>query len=109
MTILPILQKPLTMKTILFSLFLGISLVSFGQDPYLKDQYEFPIGASMNPRLLAENEAYRKLASSEFNSVTPENHMKIMLVHPEANRFDFTKGDEIVAFAKGQQKRGDFL
>ena len=93
------------MKTILFSLLFGMSLVSFGQDQFLKDHYHFPIGASMNPRLLAENEAYRKLATSEFNSVTAENHMKMMLVHPEANRFDFSKGDEIVAFAKGQQKR----
>ena len=93
------------MKTILFSLFLGISLGTFGQDQYLKDHYKFPIGASMNPRLLAENDAYRKLASTEFNSVTAENHMKMMLIHPDANRFDFAKGDEVVAFAKGQQKR----
>ncbi len=93
------------MKTILFCLLLGIAQSSWGQSPLLKDQVSFPIGASMNPRLLAENEAYHQLASSEFNSVTAENHMKMVLVHPEANRFDFSKGDEIVRFAQGQQKR----
>jgi endo-1,4-beta-xylanase len=99
------LRKPIFMKTILFCLLLGIAQSSLGQSPLLKDQVSFPIGASMNPRLLVENEAYLKLASSEFNSVTAENHMKMMLVHPEANRFDFSKGDEIVRFAQGQQKR----
>ena len=88
------------MKTILFSLFLGISLGTFGQDQYLKDHYKFPIGASMNPRLLAENDAYRKLASTEFNSVTAENHMKMVNIHPEKDRFDFSKGDEIIGFAQ---------
>jgi endo-1,4-beta-xylanase len=54
---------------------------------------------------VAENEAYRNVAIAEFNSVTAENHMKMMLVHPEANRFDFSKGDEIVTFAKDHKKR----
>lgn len=100
-----ILRKPIFMKTILFCLLLGIAQSSWVQSPLLKDQVSFPIGASMNPRLLVENEAYLKLASSEFNSVTAENHMKMMLVHPDAYRFDFSKGDEIVRFAQSQQKR----
>lgn len=93
------------MKTFLFCLLLGLTHISYGQATYLKDRYNFPIGASMNPRLLAENNAYRNVAIAEFTSVTAENHMKMMLVHPEANRFDFSKGDEIVAFAKDHQKR----
>jgi endo-1,4-beta-xylanase len=79
--------------------------MAYSQYRYLKDQVSFPIGASMNPRLLIENEAYLKLASSEFNSVTAENHMKMMLIHPEENRFEFTLGDAIVQFAQGNKQR----
>jgi GH35 family endo-1,4-beta-xylanase len=52
--------------------------ISFGQESFLKDHFLFPMGASLNPRLLAENEAYRNVATTEFNSVTAENHMKMM-------------------------------
>lgn len=93
------------MKTLIFGLLIGLIHISYGQAQFLKDRYHFPIGASMNPRLLAENNAYRNVAITEFTSVTAENHMKMMLVHPEADRFDFSKGDEIVAFAKDHQKR----
>lgn len=93
------------MKTLIFGLLIGLTHISYGQAQFLKDRYHFPIGASMNPRLLAENNAYRNVAITEFTSVTAENHMKMMLVHPEADRFDFSKGDEIVAFAKDHQKR----
>ncbi len=93
------------MKSLLFCLLLAAPLIAHGQGPFLKDRYKFPIGASLNPRLLAENEAYHKVATSEFTSVTAENHMKMLLVHPEANRFDFSRGDEIVEFAQSTQKR----
>jgi endo-1,4-beta-xylanase len=93
------------MKTIFICLFILLTQRSLGQSPLLKDQFSFPLGASMNPRLLQENEAYRQLATTEFNSVTAENHMKMMMVHPDANRFDFSKGDEIFQFAKSNKKR----
>ena len=93
------------MKTLIFGILVGLTHISYGQAPYLKDRYNFPIGASINPRLVSENNAYRNVAITEFTSITAENHMKMMLVHPEANRFDFSKGDEIVTFAKDHKKR----
>ena len=99
------LRKTYFMKNILLGLLICLGQISFGQESFLKDHFLFHIGASLNPRLLAENEAYRKVATTEFNSVTAENHMKMMLVHPEANRFDFSRGDEIVKFAQASQKR----
>jgi len=93
------------MKSIFCCLFLGICLITHGQSPYLKDQVPFPLGASLNPRLLENNHNYRARATTEFNSITAENHMKMMLVHPEANRFDFSKADELVGFAASNQKR----
>jgi endo-1,4-beta-xylanase len=93
------------MKLFFIFCLLSISLILQGQELYLKDQFLFPIGVSLNPRLLAENESYEFRAINEFNSVTAENHMKMMLVHPEAQRFDFTKADEIIKFAKDQKSR----
>ena len=88
----------------LIALLLGLSTLVNAQS-LLKDAIPFRLGASVNPRLLAENEAYRNIASQEFTSMTAENHMKMMLIHPAADYFDFSKGDEIVAFAAKSGKR----
>ncbi|MHA8100716.1 endo-1,4-beta-xylanase [Aquirufa nivalisilvae] len=97
------------MKRILTLLLLGftpfLQAQNSGTAPYLKQILSYPLGASVNPRLLEENASYRALASSEFTSLTAENHMKMALIHPEANRFDFSKGDEILAFAKKNKSR----
>ncbi|MCZ2483166.1 endo-1,4-beta-xylanase [Aquirufa nivalisilvae] len=97
------------MKRIITLLLLGLAPFLQAQQinstNFLKQIIPFPLGASLNPRLLEENLAYRTLAASEFNSITAENHMKMALIHPEANRFDFVKGDEIVAFAKKNKSR----
>ena len=88
----------------LIVLLLSLSTLVNAQN-LLKDAITFPLGASVNPRLLAENEAYRNIAGNEFTSMTAENHMKMMLIHPAPDRFDFSKGDEIVAFAAKTGKR----
>lgn len=97
------------MKRILTLLLLGftpfLQAQSSGTATYLKQILTYPLGASVNPRLMEENASYRALASSEFTSLTAENHMKMALIHPEANRFDFSKGDEILAFAKNNKSR----
>ena len=93
------------MKNILYCLLLSLTHMAYSQDRYLKNQYTFPIGASVNPRLLTTNEAYRNIATSEFNSITAENHMKMMLIHPDSDRFDFSKGDELIKFARDNNKR----
>ena len=88
----------------LIVLLLSLSTLANAQN-LLKDAIDYRLGASVNPRLLSENEAYRGIASNEFTSITAENHMKMMLAHPAADRFDFSKGDEIVAFASSTGKR----
>jgi len=90
----------------LIACLLGISTFCYGQKaPLLKEVLNFRLGASVNPRLLVENEAYREIVKNEFSSLTAENHMKMMYVHPEAERFDFSKGDDLVNFAKATGKR----
>ncbi len=46
------------------------------------------------------DEEYRELVGQEFNSVTPENHLKWEMVHPEQGEYDFERADEIVAYAQ---------
>jgi endo-1,4-beta-xylanase len=89
----------------LIILLLGLCYCLSAQEPLLKEAVKFPLGASVNPRMLNENEAYRNIAKTEWTSLTAENHMKMMLIHPAADRFDFTKGDEIIAFAAANGKR----
>jgi len=54
----------------------------------LKDYYKdyFPIGVAVAPRNLAGDEA--QLILQQFNSITPENAMKMGPIHPEENRYN---------------------
>ena len=98
------------MKSLFTFLTLLVTQFLWAQNPsnsklFLKDVVAFPLGASLNPRLLDENMTYRERAGSEFNSLTAENHMKMVNIHPAADRFDFEKGDELVRFAQNRNMR----
>ncbi|HSQ27796.1 MAG TPA: endo-1,4-beta-xylanase [Anaerolineales bacterium] len=68
----------------------------------LAKKHDIRIGTAVSANLL-KDEAYAVLLSNEFNMVTPEVDMKWENIHPEPDRFDFTKGDTIVAFAQIHQ------
>jgi len=77
----------------------------------LKDYYKdyFPIGASVTPRSLSGPDA--DLILRQFNSLTPENAMKMGPIHPEENRYYWKDADSIVSFAQahGLRVRGHNL
>ncbi|MBC3787456.1 endo-1,4-beta-xylanase [Spirosoma utsteinense] len=85
------------------TLLLGTALVRQAPEPTLKEAYKnfFPIGVAVAPRNLTGPEA--DLIIRQFNSITPENSMKMGPIHPEENRYAWTDTDAIVAFA---QKNG---
>lgn len=66
----------------------------------LKDYYAtyFPIGVAVSPRALKTDEA--KLILQQFNSITPENAMKMGPIHPKENEYNWRGADSIAAFAK---------
>lgn len=66
----------------------------------LKDYYKdyFPIGVAVSPRALKTDEA--SLIRAEFNSITPENAMKMGPVHPQEHEYFWKDADSIVAFAQ---------
>jgi endo-1,4-beta-xylanase len=80
-------------------------------DKGLKDYYKnyFPIGVAVN--MAAINGPEAELIVKEFNSVTPENDMKMGPIHPLENQYNWKNADAIVAFAqkKGMKIRGHNL
>lgn len=76
----------------------------------LAKQSNIYVGAAMETRHLKEPE-FALTFASQFNQLTPENEMKWSYIHPERDRFDFTKGDELVAFAEkhGMEVKGHAL
>jgi len=66
----------------------------------LKDYYKkyFAIGVAVRPSDLKNHEE-SSLILNEFNSITPENAMKMGPIHPSENRYFWRDADEIVDFA----------
>ncbi len=78
----------------------------------LKDYYKnyFPIGVAVAARDIKDT-GQVKLILQQFNSITPENSMKMAPIHPEENRYNWRDADSIVAFAQahGLRVRGHNL
>ena len=99
-------------------LFLTLLCVAYGvtaqQAPSggLKDYYKnyFPVGVAVSAADL-KNQGEVALILSQFNSLTPENAMKMGPIHPEENRYNWKDADSIVAFAQahGLRVRGHNL
>ena len=66
----------------------------------MKDHFKdyFTLGVAVSPRALKTDEA--QLIVREFNSMTPENAMKMGPIHPFENQYNWVGGDSIAAFAK---------
>ena len=92
------------MKKIPFILCLFVtSVTTFAQtsaDKGLKDYYKdyFLLGVAVSPQVLKSDEA--ALILKQFNSLTPENAMKMGPIHPEEKRYFWSDADAIVDFAQ---------
>lgn len=66
----------------------------------LKDHYKdyFKIGVAVSPQALKTDEA--GLVLQQFNSMTPENAMKMGPIHPRENQYNWAGADSIAAFTK---------
>jgi endo-1,4-beta-xylanase len=67
----------------------------------LKEYYAnyFPIGVSVNPKQFDDTFEAR-LIKSNFNSITAENVMKMGLIHPKEDTYNWGPADKVIAFAK---------
>ncbi len=68
-------------------------------DKGLKDYYSsyFPMGVAVSGKSLKGEEG--KFILKHFNSITPENAMKMGPIHPVQNQYNWAESDAIVAFA----------
>jgi endo-1,4-beta-xylanase len=71
-----------------------------GENKGLKDYYSdyFTMGVAVSPRALRTDEA--QLILQQFNSMTPENAMKMGPIHPAEKQYNWEGADSIAAFAK---------
>ena len=91
------------MKKIITScctLFILLSTAQGQNSKGLKDHYKdyFRIGVAVSPQALKTGEA--GLILEQFNSLTPENAMKMGPIHPRENEWYWNDADSIVAFAQ---------
>ena len=68
------------------------------------------VGSAVSYREL-QQPAFTNLLEEQASIVVPENEMKWQIIHPEPDRYDFTRGDALVTFAQehGQKVRGHNL
>jgi len=77
-----------------------IDTVSTVDTTSLKKVSPFPFGAALNVYLLKNNTKYRSTVIKEFNSVTPENAMKMKNISLGRGLYNWTDADYIVDFAQ---------
>ncbi len=89
-------------KSLLVSICISVSLGVTAQTS-LKDAYQrnFTMGVAMGAsHILEKDNRAQKLIKREFNSVTPENHMKCENIHPEWSKYTFEMADRFVEFGQ---------
>ncbi|GAB2591742.1 endo-1,4-beta-xylanase [Spirosoma areae] len=89
------------MRTLISCALIGLTVAFVAPEKGLKDYYRnyFPIGVAVNPRMVQPGPD-AELIKAQFNSMTPENAMKMGPIHPEENRYNWKDADAIAAFAK---------
>jgi endo-1,4-beta-xylanase len=63
------------------------------------------IGTAVAADALVDDATYRAAVGEQFSSVTPENVMKWETVEPEQGTFDFSAGDDLIAYAQAHQQK----
>ncbi|MGD0347850.1 MAG: endo-1,4-beta-xylanase [Terracidiphilus sp.] len=62
---------------------------------------DFVIGAAINAAQISGTDARGDaIVAAQFNSISPENCLKWLLVHPQPDKYDFTLPDQYVAFGR---------
>lgn len=77
-----------------------------GAQPALKDVFkdDFLVGTALNPwHFSGASNAEVQIIERHFNTITPENALKWMIVHPQPDQYAFEQGDRFVEYG---QKHG---
>jgi endo-1,4-beta-xylanase len=76
-----------------------------GDNVSLKNAAAFPVGAAASYRQLTTDDSLRAVIVKEFNSITPENEMKMQSVMPMPDEFQWERIDSIAAFCSRHNMR----
>ncbi|GAB3921212.1 endo-1,4-beta-xylanase [Larkinella terrae] len=89
------------MRKLSFYGLIALTIAFVAPEKGLKDYYKnyFPIGVAVNPRMVQPGPD-AELIKTHFNSMTPENAMKMGPIHPEENRYNWKDADAIADFAQ---------
>ena len=73
--------------------------------------HQVPLGSAVSWERVDDDDALRALFAAEFDSLTPENEMKMAYLQPRRGEFDFEASDKLVRFARilGKRVRGHTL
>jgi endo-1,4-beta-xylanase len=73
------------------------------QQPALKDVFknDFLVGGALNDDVVSGRDPNAAaITAKHFSTITPENVMKWMHIHPEPNKYDFAASDRFVEFGR---------
>jgi endo-1,4-beta-xylanase len=96
-------KRLLTVLLVLFFAFGGVVCIQAADTPSLKTAFgpHFLIGAALNDDVVSgKDPESAAIVIQQCNTVTAENVMKWMFIHPEPDRYDFAAADRFVAFAE---------
>jgi len=82
-------------------LLIGLSVFSANTSKGLKDVFQgkFYIGAAMNTwQINGKDTSSVRIIKQHFNTITAENCMKSMMIHPQEDKFSFELPDQFVEF-----------
>jgi endo-1,4-beta-xylanase len=95
------------MKTYKYRLLACLAFLSLAfapkLEPTLKDAFkkDFYVGAALNQNHVSgRNPAGQDLVKKQFNSITAENLLKWVWVHPRLSQYNFKPADDFVAFGE---------
>jgi len=66
---------------------------------------EFPVGVAINADKLIEGSDYERIATAQFNSITPENVFKASFLHPNENTFKWSGAEALADYCALHGKR----
>jgi endo-1,4-beta-xylanase len=92
-----------TRSVIFISLMLANAAAAAHAPVSLKAAYDgdFVVGAAINVAQITGQDARGDaIVTAQFNSISPENVLKWLIVHPQPDKYDFTLADQYVAFGR---------
>jgi endo-1,4-beta-xylanase len=95
--------KPILLFILLFSIFSCKTTKESVATTSLKETFknDFVIGTAINDNQILEKDAVQnELIKKEYNTITAENIMKSMYVHPSKDVYDFAMTDKFVAYGE---------